>query len=166
MSNPAKASSSASSTRQGSGFGAIARGAFATRGFSRGLNGSGAPSIRLLVVLALAITAALALSVGAADAAAPSVTAEAATEVGVTSALANGQVNPEEKDTSYHFEYITDAQFEANELASAPPFEGASATSTEVLVELNRRRRSKQTSKASPPAPPTTCAWSPKTRTA
>lgn len=67
----------------------------------------------------------LLLSVTLASATAPVVTIEAAAEVGFTTAKAQGEVNPGEKETSYRFEYITDAQFDQNEAESLPGFEGA-----------------------------------------
>ncbi len=54
-----------------------------------------------------------------------------ATDVGIHEAHASGQIqrpvgNDPALDTSCHFEFITDAQYQANLTASAPAFEGAS----------------------------------------
>jgi hypothetical protein len=75
-----------------------------------------------VLALAAAVLGLIALTVGAADAAAPTVTVGAASQVGVTSALAKGTVNPEEKETNCRFDYIAAAQFGQN---PSEPFEGA-----------------------------------------
>ncbi len=90
---------------------------------SRSGNGSGAPRGSLLIFFVAVIVAILALTVGAASAAAPVVTAEAAEQVGVTSALAKGTVNPNGKELfSCRFEYLTEAEYGLN---PDEPFEGA-----------------------------------------
>jgi hypothetical protein len=53
------------------------------------------------------------------DAAAPGVSGEAATERTDTSITLQGAVNPENQETTYHFEYVDEAEFEANGYASA-----------------------------------------------
>ncbi len=66
---------------------------------------------RLAVLCAsLALLSALLVLPSAALAAAPSVSVEAA-EVGFTSAEAKGTIDPGGSEVSYHYEYVTDAQF-------------------------------------------------------
>jgi hypothetical protein len=48
------------------------------------------------------------------DAAAPEVTGTAATERTDTSATLTGAINPENEETTYHFEYVDQEEFEAN----------------------------------------------------
>jgi hypothetical protein len=85
-----------------------------------------APKLALLAFAALATSALLGLTL--ASATSPVVTVEA-TEVGFASARAKGEVNPGEKETSYHFEYVEDAKFDSTVWAEA------SQTGTETLPE-------------------------------
>jgi hypothetical protein len=93
------------------------------------------------VVTAFALT--FALGAAAASAATPVVTIRPAAEVGFTTALAEGEVNPENHETSYHFEYTTQAQYEAegNSFANAAQTgfgslaEGAGATPVQATLE-------------------------------
>lgn len=75
-------------------------------------------------ILALTIIA-LALMAAPASAAAPVVTIEPASQIGVTSAAVKGEVDPKGKETSYHFEYISDAQLKENEANGDPGFTNA-----------------------------------------
>lgn len=124
----AKAPSAGSTSATGISRGFLRR-AFAARGASSETDGSGAPSAsrgpkRLLAAAAvLALT--LTLGVALAAATAPSVGFVAPFEVGYTTARVGGEVNPENRETSCHFEYIADAQFAENEGNSLPGFEGA-----------------------------------------
>jgi hypothetical protein len=61
----------------------------------------------------------LGLGAALASAVAPSVTVENAANVGYTTADAKGTVDPKDQETSYHFEYATQAQFEAGEWGEA-----------------------------------------------
>ncbi|HET7443044.1 MAG TPA: hypothetical protein VFJ57_00140 [Solirubrobacterales bacterium] len=79
----------------------------------------GRPSPKLLLALGAALLVALVLGVSAASAVAPTVTIENALNVEYTTATAKGEVNPEGKETSYHVEYATQAQFEASEWGEA-----------------------------------------------
>jgi hypothetical protein len=92
----------------------LVRRAFAFRAVSGGANGSGAPSIGRLFacVASLALLASLALA-SVAGAAAPTVTIEGASDVGLTGAKFKGKVNPNGKETSWRFEYISDEAFQA-----------------------------------------------------
>jgi Tol biopolymer transport system component len=92
-----------------------------------------APKLALLAFAALATT--LVLGVALAGAVAPVVSAPTATAVEYTTAHLAGEVNPEDHETSFHFEYITDAQYLANEGGGEPPFTGASETATKTLAE-------------------------------
>ena len=69
-------------------------------------------------VAALALLSVV-LGVTVAAASAPTVTIENASEVSFASARASGEVDPADHETSYHFEYATQAQFEASEWAEA-----------------------------------------------
>jgi hypothetical protein len=80
---------------------------------------------RLGLLGALALLVSLVLGTTLASATAPVVTIDPAAQVGFTTAEVKGEVNPGEKETSYRFEYITDAQFDQNETESLPGFEGA-----------------------------------------
>jgi hypothetical protein len=85
-------------------------------------------------VAALTLLCCLALSTALASALAPAVTVENAANVGYTTAAAKGTVDPADRETSYHFEYATQAQFEATGWAEAAQVghnslpEGAGAT--------------------------------------
>ena len=74
---------------------------------------------KLLVASVAVLALALALGVGVASAVAPAVSVENATNVSYTSAEAEGQINPEGQETSYHFEYATEEQFTNSEWAEA-----------------------------------------------
>lgn len=73
----------------------------------------------LLALTALAALAALVLGVTLASAAAPVLSVEDASSVRYTTAHVEGEVNPGDHEASYHFEYATQAQFEATEWAEA-----------------------------------------------
>jgi hypothetical protein len=63
------------------------------------------------------------LGIGApAAAAAPVVTIEPASNVKYSSAHVKGEVNPKDHETFYHFEYVTQAQFEAEGFAAAATY--------------------------------------------
>jgi hypothetical protein len=67
----------------------------------------------------------LILGVSLANAIAPTATIEGASEITYNSAKATGHVDPADKETAYHFEFISDAQFNQNLGNSLPGFEGA-----------------------------------------
>jgi hypothetical protein len=82
----------------------------------------------VLAILAIAL-----LAPTAALATAPAVTIEPAAEVGFTTALGEGEVDPGSKETFCHFEYISDDQFEENvNVNSLPGFEGAAQAPCDV----------------------------------
>jgi hypothetical protein len=84
---------------------------------------------KLLAVLAAAFAVALALSARPAAAVAPVVTVENALDVEYTTAKVKGEVNPEDHETSFHFEYATQADFSnAQNIGSGSLPEGAGAT--------------------------------------
>lgn len=86
----------------------------------RGSDGSGAPSQRRLLLLAgAALTLLVVLGAASALAAAPLLTAPSASNVRYTTAHLEGEVNPEDHETNYHFDYVTDAQFVSSEWAEA-----------------------------------------------
>jgi hypothetical protein len=132
----AKASSAGSPDGDGSSRGLVRR-ALAPRGSSGHVKGSGARSVRGLSAAAFATVALLAslVCVPAASAAPPSVTIEPASEVGFTNVKAKGTVNPGGKETSWHFEYMTDAAFQAhtNETQGITVFSGGPSTATFFL---------------------------------
>jgi len=102
----AKASSAGSTSGQGRSLGSFVRGAFAIRGASKGADGSGARSARLVAALALAPIALLALSASPALAATPPViNASMVTEVGATEASLSAKIVPGEAPTTYRVEY-------------------------------------------------------------
>jgi hypothetical protein len=104
---------------------------------SGGAKETGAPKARLLLAAFAALAATLVLGVALAGAVAPVVTVEDADDVEYTTAHVEGEVNPEGHETSFHFEYITDDQYLANEANSEPLFQGATEVghgSTEVTV--------------------------------
>jgi hypothetical protein len=74
---------------------------------------------KLLLALPAALALTLVLGVALANAIAPSVTIEPASEVSFASAKAKGEIDPGEKETSYRFEYVSQAKFEASEWAEA-----------------------------------------------
>ena len=122
MRSHAKASSAGSIAGSGNGRGLLRR-AFATRGFAGDANGSGAPATRPASIAAslIAVLAAMLIAASAAIAAPPAVTIQPASEIGVSSARANGTVDPQGKETNYRFEYTTDTQYvaEGNSFANA-----------------------------------------------
>lgn len=83
---------------------------------------------RFLLALALLLLGSLVFGVLRSSADAPAVTIEAASQVGFTTAKAKGTVNPGGKETSYHFEFTTQAQFEAE------GWGGASWTAVESIA--------------------------------
>ncbi len=72
------------------------------------------------------LIAALALGPGAAQGAAPSIGQSWASAVFSSTARLSAQVNPNGLFTTYHFDYITQAAYEANLAAAKDPFSGAS----------------------------------------
>jgi hypothetical protein len=93
-------------------------------------------SRRALALAAFAVLAAtLILGVALAGAAAPFVTVEDATNVEYTTAHVKGEVDPQGKETSYHFEYITNGKFNKNLSESLPGFEGAESAGFGSLEE-------------------------------
>lgn len=95
----------------------------------------------ILTALALALAVLGVDTVAPAVAAAPVVTANPAGNVAYTTALASGEINPEDHETSYHFEYATQAQYESCEWCEASRAgygslaEGAGATPVEAQLE-------------------------------
>jgi hypothetical protein len=96
-------------------------GAVATPASPSRSEGSGAPSARLLALALAAVLALFALAAPLASAAAPTVTIDAASNLGIVTAKVEGAVNPQGKETNYHFEYTSQAQYEAegNSFANA-----------------------------------------------
>jgi len=80
-----------------------------------------APSFGIVAAIVVVFMAALAVCAPPALAAASVASIEPASKVGVTSAEATGTVNGEDHDTSFHFEWVTQAQFEAEGFAAAEP---------------------------------------------
>jgi hypothetical protein len=130
----ARASSAGSTGATGKSRGFFRR-ALATRAASRDAKGSGAPAAKLLALFALVALASLVLGVASASAAAPTVTIDPVTDVGYTTAHVEGTVDPEGEETTYRFEYVTDAQFQENFANGLPAFEGA-ATGIEGTTEI------------------------------
>jgi hypothetical protein len=114
----ARASSAGSTKGNGNSRGLFGR-AFAARGVSHDSKGSGGPSIRPLALAFVFAFLTSLLFASAASAAAPAVTIEAASQVGFSTAKAKGSVNPEDKEASYRFEYVSQAHFEAEGFANA-----------------------------------------------
>ncbi len=83
-------------------------------------------NLRLALAGTLALAASLLLGTSLASAAVPAVSIEAATEIGFTVAKAAGKVDPQGEESSCHFEYVTEAQFEAT------GFEGAGQAPCDV----------------------------------
>ncbi len=77
------------------------------------------------IAIAVALLALLAIVASPASAAAPTVSVDPAFSLGIVTAKAKGKVNPGGIDTSWRFDYISDAQFDLNVSNSAPGFEGA-----------------------------------------
>jgi hypothetical protein len=86
----------------------------------------------LASLAALLLLASLALGVALSSAAVPVVTIEPASEVGFTTAKAEGKVDPGEKETLCHFEYISSAQFDENEGNAQPGFTNAAQAACDV----------------------------------
>lgn len=88
--------------------------------------------LTLLVFLVLGVTLA--------SATAPTVTIEPASEISFAGAEVSGEVDPADHETSYHFEYVSQANFEASEWAEAsqagPGSLPEGAGSTPVQAEL------------------------------
>jgi|GEM_PF-1114666 hypothetical protein len=113
----------------------------------RGVSRRSAPSLRRLSLAPLlALAATLLLGAASASAAAPVVTIEPASSVHFTTAHVEGEVDPADHETSFHFEYVTQAQFESEgEFAAAGPNgqvagfgsapEGAGPTPAEATLE-------------------------------
>jgi hypothetical protein len=80
-----------------------------------------------LAVLGLFASAVLAPT---ANAAAPTITAVWASQVQPTNARLNAEVNPNGKQSSYHYDYLTRAAYEANVAGAKDPFTGASRLPT------------------------------------
>ncbi len=93
----------------------------------------------LPLATAAAVLAVLILGVQIAAGAAPTVTIEAASAVGYTTATAKGRVDPSTHETSYHFEVATQAQFESSGWAeaSAQGFGSLAAGAGPTLVEAS-----------------------------
>jgi hypothetical protein len=85
------------------------------------------PGRRTALIVAIALFASLVLGVSLAAAVAPVATVENASGVDATSAHVEGEVDPQGKETSWRFEYITDAKFQENLANTLPGFEGASS---------------------------------------
>lgn len=96
----------------------VTRRAAATIG-SRGDRGRAVPAGRGLLLTALAILSSLVFGAALAGAELPLVSIEAASNVEYTTATVEGEVNPTDHGTSFHFEYATQAQFEASEWGEA-----------------------------------------------
>jgi len=134
----AKRSAAGQTARQGNALGRTARGASATRGLVSRFNGSGAPAggqsgsaspRLLLVLLASAVLAALVLGATAASALAPVLNPPSASNVQYSTAHLEGEVNPEDKETTWWFEYVSQSEFESS------GFAGATQTSHHTLAE-------------------------------
>jgi hypothetical protein len=69
----------------------------------------------------------LGLPMARAEAAPPTVLAEAAGEVGATTARAHGVIDPGDQEAFYRFEYIADPLYDHNLTAGGDPFTGAFA---------------------------------------
>jgi hypothetical protein len=87
-------------------------------------NKQGPAALRRWAVFATAALVALALA-ATAEAAAPTVKGTWATEVTATSFRANATIDTGGLSTSYHFDYLPAANYEANLAAGRPGFEGA-----------------------------------------
>ena len=81
--------------------------------------------IPLALLSAFVLIAVVVLSAALASAAAPVVTVDPAGELGFSSVKAEGSVNPGEKETSCHFEFLTDKQFNDNVDNGDPGFANA-----------------------------------------
>jgi hypothetical protein len=91
--------------------------------------------LRLRATNAGGTTATEAAATFATSSAAPTITSTTASEVGSTSAVLKGAFNPGGAEAAYHFEYLTEAQFEA----AGESFAGATSTPTSapITTELN-----------------------------
>ena len=87
----------------------------------------GAPKAKLALLFGAALALVLALGVTLAAAVVPTVTVENAKEVSYTSALANGTVDPQGKETSCRFEYVTQARRDENVGNGLGEFEAAAS---------------------------------------
>jgi WD40-like Beta Propeller Repeat len=96
-------------------------------------------SSRVTLLLATVLFASLVLGVTLAFATAPSATIENATSVLYVNAHVSGHADPADHETSYHFEYVTQAQFEASEWAEASQegFGSLPAGAGSTAVEAN-----------------------------
>ncbi len=100
-----------------------------------------ATRLRAFAALALAVAGLLALSVASAIAAPPALTIAPASSLHFTTAVASGTVDPADHETSYRFDFVTQAQFEAGEWAEASSQgfgslpEGAGSTPVEATLE-------------------------------
>jgi hypothetical protein len=83
------------------------------------------PAARIMSATVFAALALLAILVAPTSAAAPTVSIDPAYSLGIVSAKAKGKVTPGGQDTSWRFDYISDAQFDQNEANGLPGFEGA-----------------------------------------
>jgi hypothetical protein len=95
-------------------------------------------SMRIFRRTGLLLSSALLLMGGtatSASAAAPSVGDTWATGVTATVAVFHAEVNPNGEPTTYHFEYISEAGYQANVEAAKDPFTGA--LRYPVAVEAN-----------------------------
>ncbi|HXF31273.1 MAG TPA: hypothetical protein VN522_07105 [Solirubrobacterales bacterium] len=82
-------------------------------------------SWRLSILLSALLI--LALLPAAAAGAPPTAVAEAATEVGATTARAHGVIGPRAQETFYRFDYITDATYRRNVAEGKEAFAGAAS---------------------------------------
>ena len=93
---------------------------------TRSLRDLGGGSLRRLGPLALLLLAVLCAGPSTAAAAeAPQLGPVWVVEVSAASATLHGEINPEGEPASYRFEYITDADYRANEAGGLDPFTGA-----------------------------------------
>jgi hypothetical protein len=122
----AKASSSASSMRQGSSLGSSLRGVFATSRSSCRRNGSGASAARRIASAFALSLACMAFTVSAAEAGTPNI----GLEYGASLTRAKGGLASEERVTNWTIQIISDDDYEENVANSLPPFEGATVAAS------------------------------------
>jgi hypothetical protein len=97
----------------------------AERGRALSSRGSSASSFRRpLLTIGLALALLVGLGVAVASATAPTVAADDASSVSYTTAHVSGTVDPQDQDTTFHFEYVTDDQFNSDGFSSASQTSG------------------------------------------